>query len=115
MSSATGILRQLFASYNGRSAVTWVLDKGGRGRGWAIGFFSKDGYYHTTPLVHRKYFLEAFSSTVLVLPVVHDHAGRCTRQCARSTCARTASVWGNHNAIAIDWYIATADERAARA
>src|SRR5215470_10423210 len=34
-------------SYNWRSAVTWVSDKGGRVRGVAIVPFRKDGHHHT--------------------------------------------------------------------
>ena len=47
-------------SYNWRSSVTWVSDKGGRIRGLAIVPF-KEERHHTTPVSYRKYFLEAFS------------------------------------------------------
>src|SRR5262245_14689400 len=53
-------LALVVVSYNWRSSVTWVLDKGGRDRGVAIVPFSKDGQPHTTPSLYRKYFLEAF-------------------------------------------------------
>src|SRR5215831_15906608 len=54
-------LALVVVSYNCRSSVTWVSDKGGRVRGVAIVPFSKDGPHYTTPSLYRKYFLEAFS------------------------------------------------------
>src|SRR4029453_2531000 len=67
-------LALVVVSYNCRSSVTWVSDKGGRVRGVAIVPFRKDGQHHITPTLYRKYFLEAFS---LITPVAHHetHGG----------------------------------------
>src|SRR5919199_6520607 len=66
-------LALVVVSYNWRSSITWVSDKGGRVRGLAIVPFRKDGYHHTTPLVYRKYFLEAFSTEATDVDRVPRH------------------------------------------
>src|SRR5215467_526555 len=44
-------LALVVVSYNWRSSITWVSDKGGRVRGLAIVPFRKEGHHHTTLLV----------------------------------------------------------------
>src|SRR5262249_26100273 len=53
-------LALVVVSYNCRSSVTWVSDKGGKVRGLAIVPFRKEGQHHIPPALYRKYFLEAF-------------------------------------------------------
>src|SRR5215510_5435066 len=60
-------LALVVVSYNCRSSMTWVSDKGGRVRGLAIIPCRKDAPHHTTPALYRKYFLEAFSLAIWTL------------------------------------------------
>ena len=39
----------MVVSYSCRSSVTWESDKGGTGRGWAIGPFREDGHHRQLP------------------------------------------------------------------
>src|SRR5262245_41459900 len=68
-------------SYNCRSSVTWVSDKGGRVRGLAIVPFRKDGQHHITPALYRKYFLEVYRPIARagIAPVPHGRQGPRSR------------------------------------
>src|SRR5215472_17041952 len=87
-------LALVVVSYNCRSSMTWVSDKGGRVRGLAIVPFRKDGPHYITPSLYRKYFWKhleeksgmACGSVVgLGMPVVTDVEGRrCGPAKARS-------------------------------
>src|SRR5215475_15708920 len=86
-------LALVVVSYNCRSSVTWVSDKGGRVRGGAIVPFRKDGQHHITPALYRKYFLEAYSiEGVLCSPPAsieqpqYANAGHSTKSAAEPGC-----------------------------
>src|SRR5262247_3726160 len=91
-------LALVVVSYNWRSSITWVSDKGSRVRGLAIVPFSKDGQHHATPLVYRKYFLEAFSRPALHRGGLY-RAGGGLLAASRPTSQRPLGPSGSHQPL----------------